>query len=461
MSLHDALDQLELPLLPDVPADRVSIQRHDPIDEATLALAAEFVDDVALNGDEAVRRRSEELGDLGPGEALVFERAELDQALHQIDPRIRGLLERTAERIRIFAQAQLGSISELTVTVPSGRAGHRCVPLASAGCYAPAGRYPLPSSLLMTTIPARVAGVETVVAASPHPQAIMKAAAAVAGADLMLAVGGAQAIGAMAHGTASVPKCDTIVGPGNRWVTAAKQYVSRRVAIDMLAGPSELLVLADETADAELIAADLIAQAEHDVDAWPALGTTSAKLVPAVRAALARQLEDLPTQEIARDALTRGAAVVVEDRAALFELADVLAVEHVQVMMRDPDEALDRLRNYGALFLGEISAEVFGDYGVGPNHTLPTGGAARHAAGLSVFNFIRLRTWLSNEDAVFATNPRTGSPGARRNPCAKNDSIRQPAAVSFADLISDVALFARVEGLEGHARAAEMRRRFT
>lgn len=447
-------DQYEPVLLPDRTADDLRYRRHDPIDADTLAIVGEIVDDVARRGDAGLRSQAERLGDLQSGDQLVLEPSDLRRALDACDPTVRGLLERTAARIREFAEAQLHSVRSMAVSVPGGLAGQRVAPLHTAGCYAPAGRYPLPSSVLMTVIPARVAGVDRVVLASPRPPAIMLAAAAVAGADLMLAVGGSQAIGAMAHGTESVPRCDVIVGPGNRWVSAAKQYVAGRVDIDMVAGPSELLVIADEDADPELIAADLIAQAEHDVDAWPALITTSQSLIPVVRRALATQLQDLPTAEVAREALMRGAAVVVQDRHAAFALADAAAAEHVQIMMRNPQEGLERMRRYGALFLGEMAAEVFGDYGIGPNHTLPTAGAARHSAGLSIFHFVRMRTWLSmgSEAAAVSSSTCAPSAGLVGVQAAKDHDV--------SAFIDDVVLFARLEGLEGHARAAAMRRRF-
>lgn len=210
-----------------------------------------------------------------------------------------ALLHRVAGRIRTFAEAQRASITDVSVKVPGGTAGHTVSPCRTAGCYAPGGRYPLPSSVLMTAVTARVAGVTQVVVASPRPVPITIGAAFVAGADYLLAVGGAQAIAALAYGVGRVPACDVIVGPGNRWVTAAKSLVAGHCAIDMLAGPSECLVLADETADARLIAADLLAQAEHDTDALPILVTTHEALVPAVEAELTKQLAVLPTRETA------------------------------------------------------------------------------------------------------------------------------------------------------------------
>lgn len=277
----------------------------------------------------------------------------------------------------------------------------------------------------MTAVTARVAGVETVWVASPKPTDHTLAAASIAGADALLAVGGAQAISAFAYG-AAVPVCDVIVGPGNRFVTAAKQLVSGRVRIDMLAGPSELLVLADHTADPVIVAADLLAQAEHDPDAVPVLVSLDADLINAVNVAISTQLRDLPTATTARAALDNGFAVLAPDLDAAIRLCDSLAPEHLEVLTEDCERVARRLTNYGGLFIGAGSAEVFGDYGVGPNHTLPTGGTGRFCGGLSVFDFLAIRTWMRLDD-----DP--------------------------AELVRDAAALGRMEGLEAHARAAEKR----
>ncbi|NDD31192.1 MAG: histidinol dehydrogenase, partial [Proteobacteria bacterium] len=282
------------------------------------------------------------------------------------------------------------------------------------------------SSVIMTAVTARAAGVETVWVASPRPAPITLAAAAVAGADGFLAVGGAHAVAALAYGAEPVPACDAVVGPGNRWVTAAKQCVAGEVVIDMLAGPSELVVLADATADPRVVAADLLAQAEHDPDALPVLVTTDARLADAVDDALRSQLETLPTADTARPAVTNGFTVVVSTVDDAITVCDRLAPEHLEVMTADAAAVARRLRWYGGLFIGAGAAEVYGDYGAGPNHVLPTGGTARLSGGLSVLTFLRARTWLDLDD---------------------------PTA-----LAADAAALARLEGLEGHARSAEARR---
>lgn len=409
-------------------ADVRAIRRHG-VDAATLAAAAPIVEDVRARGEAALREHAERLGDLKPGAPLLIDRGALASAFAALAPAQRDLLERTADRIRAFASAQRGALGPLAVSLPGGRAGHEIAPVERAGCYAPGGRFPLPSSVLMTAVTAAAAGVERVIVASPRPATATLAAAHVAGAEALLAAGGAQAIAALAYGAGPVPACDVIAGPGNRWVTAAKKLVAGQVSIDMLAGPSELVVLADETADASVVAADLLAQAEHDPDAMPVLVTPSPALADAVDAQLARQLETLPTAPTARAALKNGFAAIARDLAEAAAASNAVAPEHLEVMVADEAAVRPLLTHYGALFLGAASGEVLGDYGAGPNHVLPTGGTARFSAGLSVLHFLRVRTWLELEDGR---------------------SARQ--------IVDDAVELARMEGLEAHARAAERRR---
>lgn len=399
-----------------------------PDDVEAEEVARGILDDVRARGDAALRDFGERFDELAPGAALVLERDALLAALERVDPEVRDLLERTARRIERFARAQRDALVDFEIETDWGRCGQRWTPVDRAGCYAPGGRYPLPSSVLMTAIPARVAGVREVIVASPRPNDVALAAAAVAGADRLLALGGAQAIGALAHGTDSVPRVDAIVGPGNRFVTAAKRLVAGTVAIDMLAGPSELLVVADASADAERIAADLLAQAEHDPLARPLLIAFDAATLDAVDAQLARQLDALPTAEVARAALTNGFACLAPSLDAAAELSDALAPEHLEVVLADPSAFAGRVRHFGALFLGEDGAEVLGDYGAGPNHTLPTGGSARSSGPLGTQTFLVARTWMEGR-------PSAGLDG----------------------LAADAMALARLEGLAGHAAAAGLR----
>jgi len=411
-----------------VRAEDVPDIRRDPVDADTLSAATSILAEVRERGDAALRSFAERFGDLTDGAQMIYSAEDLQAALERITEDERAILERTAERIRVFAEAQRASLTEVEIPIPGGKAGHTVAPVDVAGCYAPGGRFPLPSSVLMTAVTARAAGCETVWVASPKPTDITLAAAAISGADALLAVGGAQAIGALAYGTELVPACDAIVGPGNKWVTAAKQLVAGRVRIDMLAGPSELVVLADGEADPEVVAADLLAQAEHDTEALPILVTTSAELADAVDVALAEQLAELSTHETASVAVGNGFTVVVEDIDAGIEMCNRLAPEHLEVLTEDAEAVAGRLEHYGGLFVGAGAAEVLGDYGAGPNHTLPTGGTARSFAGLSVMNFLRVRTWMRVDDL-----------GAAQG------------------LVQDAISLAGFEGLTAHAESAKKR----
>ena len=415
-------------LLPWRTVERLARRRADPIPQEALRVATKIVGAVRARGEEAVRQYAERLGEIEPGAELYRGPEKLERAWRDLESESRERLARVAERVRAFATAQREAIRDVAVPVPGGSAGHTLVPMARAGCYAPGGRYPLPSSVLMTVVAARAAGVPDVWVASPRPAPLTLAAAHAAGADGVLAVGGAQAIAALAFGIGPIAQRDIIVGPGNFYVTAAKQLVSDRTAIDMLAGPSELVVLADGGADPQLVAADLLAQAEHDPAAVPVLITTQPDLVERVERALGEQLVTLPTADVARRALRNGGAVAVEDLAAGIDACNRLAPEHLELALADAAAVAPQLDNFGTLFVGAESAEVLGDYGAGPNHVLPTGGTARFRAGLSVFTFLRAQTWLRIDDAVAAS-----------------------------ELARDAAWFGRAEGLEAHARAAELR----
>ena len=403
-------------------------RRGAGLDAKTLAAAARIVEAVRKRGEVALRKHAERFGDVSPGAPLYYNRADLARTLAGLSPEERTRLERVAARIRGFAVAQRGALGPVSVPVPGGIAEHRIAPMQRAGCYAPGGRYALPSSVLMTAVTARVAGVRDIWVASPKPQGLTLAAAAIAGADGVLAVGGAQAIAALAYGAGPIAPRDVIVGPGNRYVAAAKRLVAGAVALDMLAGPSELIVFADSSADPATVAADLLAQAEHDPHAVPVLLTTDATLVERVKRELVRQLGDLPTARVARAALAHGGAIVVSGVDEGIAACDAIAPEHLQLQLRDADAVAPRLAHYGALFVGAASAEVLGDYGAGPNHVLPTGGTARSSGGLSVYTFLRVRTWLRITDYA-AARP----------------------------LVEDAVWLGRAEGLEAHARAAERR----
>ena len=399
-----------------------------PLDEATLAAADAIVSGVREGGREALIEYAKKFDGHVDGQPLLLDRDALEAAKTRLDAGDLALLERVADRVRKFAQAQLDALSELEMNVPGGKAGHSIVPVQRAGCYAPAGRYALPSTVIMTVVPAVVAGCGQVILATPGTSDLMLAAAAVAGADRVLGVGGAQAVAAMAYGFDGLERCDVIVGPGNRWVTAAKKIVSGDCGIDMLAGPSELVLVADESSDPATVAADLLAQAEHDEDARAFLVTTDRDLIQKVIVELEQQLEVLPTAETARVALGNGAAVLCDSVEQVIATCNALAPEHLELHCNDSQAVANEIVNAGCLFIGHQSAEVFGDYGVGPNHTLPTAGTARFSAGLNVFTFVRVRTWL------------------------KLDAAPQ-------SLVDDTARLAELEGLIGHQRSALKRKK--
>ena len=416
------------PTLRVIEAASFQAPREDPVDPETLAQAAAIVAEVRREGTAGLIGAIERF-ERRAGDPVLLDRAELEAAFLRLEPETRALLERTRDRIARFARAQVACLSPLEVEIEGGRAGHDLSPVERAGCYAPGGNFPLPSSVLMTAVTARVAGVRSVVVATPSNDDRMLGAAWLAGADQVLWAGGAHAISALAYGVEGLDPVDIIVGPGNRWVTAAKALVVGRVGIDMLAGPSELVVAADASADPEVVAADLLGQAEHDSDAVPVLVTTSRPLALAVAKACDRQLEILPTADIARVALSNGAAVICESLDELIEVVNRCAPEHLEVQCEEPGRLLTQIRHYGGAFVGAGAAEVFGDYGAGPNHVLPTGGTARYTGGLSALTFIRVRTWMRLDDLQAA-----------------------------GELQRDTIALANLEGLIGHARSAQARR---
>lgn len=403
----------------------------EPVDSKVRETALGIVEDVKKNKQDGLLKYAWKFKELPEGEKkFLLSPAELKEAFLSLPDDQKGVLERTAARIKKFAEAQRASIKAIEVPIAGGHAGQTVEPVLRAGCYAPGGRYPLPSSVLMTACTAKTAGVAHVVVCSPCPSPVTKAAAHLAGADSMLVVGGAHAVAAMAYGVPGVEPVDIIVGPGNQYVTAAKAIVSGVCGIDMLAGPSEVLVIADGTADASVVAADLLAQAEHDVQARPILVTTEASFITSVNAALKEQLAVLPTRDVAKEAVKEGFAVLASDMKEAIAISDRLAPEHLEIQTANSQEVADSCKSFGGLFIGKMAAEVFGDYGAGPNHVLPTSCTAKYTGGLSVHTFLRLRTWLRIED-------------------------QEAAQQQFEDSIA----LARLEGLEGHARAAEKRLR--
>ncbi|HEY8368127.1 MAG TPA: histidinol dehydrogenase [Thermodesulfobacteriota bacterium] len=415
--------------------------RAGEVDPAVERTVREIVEAVRAEGDAALIRFTRELDGVDlEREGLWIEEARLEQAASRLDAATRAALEEAASRIRAFHEGQmarlgLGGAPTPPEALPEGiYVDSRTTPLARVGCYVPGGTAAYPSSVLMNLLPARVAGVEELVVAMPTPRGEVSdaalAAMRLAGVRRVLRAGGAQAVAALAYGTGSVPRVDKIVGPGNIYVATAKRLLFGEVDIDMVAGPSEILVVADDTARPDFVAADLLSQAEHDPLASAVLLTPSRRLADAVEAELARQLARLPRRDIAARSLAAfGALVVTRDLDEAVELANALAPEHCELAVADPAALAPRIRNAGALFLGHWATEALGDYCAGPSHVLPTGGTARFFSPLSVETFLK-RT------SLIACSPE----GARR---------LAPTAIRLAE----------VEGLEGHAEAVRLRQR--
>jgi histidinol dehydrogenase len=383
---------------------------------------------VRTEGDRALARYVERFEHRKPTRFFVTDYGG-EAALESLPAPLRASLTLAAERIRRFHERQREGLSSFEGEEGGVRLGTRVEPLARVGVYTPGGKARYPSSVLMSVVPAAVAGVGEIIVASPDTSPEVRAACHLAGVTALLDAGGAQAVAALAYGTESVPRVDKIVGPGNLYVTAAKRFVFGAVGIDSIAGPSEILVVADETADPAIVAADLLSQAEHDESAYPLLVTTSRELAERVVIELDAQLETLPRRAIAEAAVTgQGAVLVVRSRGRLAEVASELAPEHVAVQTREPRELAAAIRAAGAIFVGDETPEAAGDYLAGPSHVLPTGGAARYASPLGVYDFVT-RTSIIEYDA---------------------EALRAQS--------EPIATFARAEGLEAHARAVEVRR---
>jgi len=393
-------------------------------------VVARIVADVRAEGDVAVRRYTELYDGRAP-DAIEVPSTAWVAAHDSLSPGLQAALALSTERIRAFHERQPSQswIEPGAHGVP----GQLTRPLDRIGIYTPGGSAALPSSLLMTAVPARVAGVREIVVAAPPGRdgqvaPVVLAAALVAGVDRVMAIGGAQAIAALAYGTATVPQVDKIMGPGNVFVTLAKQQVFGTVAIDQLAGPTETLLVADHSANPPLVAADMIAQSEHGVDSSAILVTTSTRLAREIPAELTRQLADLPRGEIASASLAaNGVVSVVATLDEAVRVANAYAPEHLCLLVQDPWSLVPLVRNAGGIFLGENSPEALGDYTYGPSHVMPTGGTARFSSPVNVADFLKVIS-------IFGANER-----------------------AIADLGQATITLAEAEGLHGHARAIEQR----
>ncbi|MGE0043187.1 MAG: histidinol dehydrogenase [Vicinamibacterales bacterium] len=387
-------------------------------DAATEQATAEIVSAVRKRGDRALRQYARELDGLKG--AIEIPREAWAREAATVPAKVRAAIRRSARAIRAVAKRQVPKGFRVRVA-PGVSVEQRVIPLDRVGCYVPGGRYPLPSSLLMNAIPARAAGVPEVIAVSPKPDPTVLAAAIEAGIDRFFQVGGAHAVAAMAYGTATIPRVDKIVGPGNRWVSAAKSLVSADCAIDFYAGPTEILIVTNE-GPASWIAADLIAQAEHDPDARAVFITASRKLAEEVAIEVGLQMP--PDGPAMASLWKHGGIIVTKHLAEAMALANGAASEHLVV----GNETLARqVRAAGAVFVGGWTAQVAGDYAIGSNHVLPTAGAARFRGGLNAADFVRLV------------------------------SVQRVSRKGLAALAPTITTLARAEGLEGHARSIEVR----
>ncbi len=414
---------------------RAALRRGREADEELARQVGEIVAAVRRGGDRAVLECARRFDGDAAGEAAAREAGpeRLAAALEGLPAGRRDALERAAERIRRYHERQKAG-SWRYEEADGSSYGQLVRPLERAGLYVPGGKASYPSSMLMLAIPARVAGVREIVAAAPPPRGeggeMVYAAAALAGVDRIFAIGGAQAIAAMAFGTETVPKVDKIAGPGNRYVSMAKKLVFGEVGIDMIAGPSELTVICDGGADPDWTAMDLFAQAEHDEQAQSILIATDADLLERVARSIDRLLPGMERRTVIETSLReRGLLILAEDLAAAAAASDLIAPEHLQISAADPDAVLDRIRHAGAVFLGRHSAEALGDYCAGPSHVLPTGGGARFFSALGVYDF-------QKRSSIIRCSPE----GARR-------------------LAPTAAELARGEGLPAHALSAECRLR--
>jgi histidinol dehydrogenase len=378
---------------------REDIERSGGIDAEVLNVAMRIIDDVRARGDEALRDYTEQF-DKAVVDVLAVTEAEIEEAVAVVGDDFLEAIANAAVAIEDFHRRQVPQ-SWFTVEEGGIFLGQKVTPIERVGIYVPGGRACYPSSVLMNAIPAVVAGVEEIaMVVPPGPDGKINpytlAAASEAGVTEIYKVGGAQAVAALAYGTASIPRVDKITGPGNAYVTAAKKLVMGECGIDMLAGPSEVLILADETAEPAFVAIDLMAQAEHDPRAATYLVTTDADLPDEVDAALELLLEDSPRADVIRRSLTdNGVVVICPDVDVAIDAANMIAPEHLEVMMAEPLELLGSIRNAGAIFLGPWTPESVGDYVAGPNHVLPTGGTARFSSPLSVDDFMKKSSVLS------------------------------------------------------------------
>ena len=426
-------------------------------DTEEIPVINKILKDVRQNGDDAIKRYTLKFDGVRLSKMRVAD-SEIKDAYKKVDPKIVSALKYAAENIRKFARKQSAQFKDFEIeTAPGVFAGQKVIPIERVGIYVPGGKFPLASTLLMCAIPANVASVPEIIVCSPpsytgsihpalaripdgtsilgqsrrgkgwvHPAILI--ASDIAGVNEIYKVGGVQAIGAMAYGTRTIKRVDKIVGPGNKYVASAKKEVFGYVGIDFIAGPSEVIIIADETANPDYIAADLLAQSEHDRDALPILITTSAKLAERVNKAVGLQLQKLKTKDTAKVSISNnGRIIIVNNMDEAINITNKKAPEHLELQVKNPERYTARLRNYGSLFIGKYSPVVLGDYNSGLNHTLPTNTTARYTGGLGVKDFLKIQTTLR----------------------VTKDGL--PAIGTKAKTIADA------EGLDGHAKSIAVR----
>lgn len=413
------------------------MEKRPEEDLSLSATVSEIVRSVKESGDDALMDYCRRF-DRSTRESLRVSRSEIEEALSLTDKELLSHIKTAAKNIRAFAKRQRETIKDMPEEEisPGVFLGHRVIPIESCCCYVPGGGYPLFSTALMLAIPASEAGVKRIVACAPvmkgtdrvHPATL--SALSIAGVSEIYALGGAQAIAACAYGTETISPVDIIVGPGNRYVTEAKRQCYGQVGIDFVAGPSEVLILADGSANPDILAADLLAQSEHDMNARGILLSIDEKVAKETMDAVERRLEDLSTANVARPAwIENGEVIVAKSLEEACSISNRYAPEHLELAVEDPDRLIPLLTNYGSLFIGEMSAEVFGDYVSGTNHTLPTMGASRYTGGVWVGTFLKTCTF-------------------------------QRMTVEGAQRLAPIAeAMAKAEGLDGHGKAASVRMR--
>lgn len=409
---------------------RIRQQTEKTVDPQVEARVTDIIKNVRANGDEALKEYGKKFDGVTLDNLKVTD-SQIEEAFNQVNPAIIKALEKAADNIRSFHKLEIGESFEDNPSNGVIR-GTKVTPLSAVGIYVPGGTAAYPSSVLMNAIPAKIAGVENIIMVTPPQknglnQAVL-AAAKIAGVDRIYQVGGAQAIAALAYGTESIPQVDKITGPGNAYVATAKRDVYGQVDIDMIAGPSEIGILADDSASAKDVAADLLSQAEHDVNARAILITNSEKLATAVSKEVEDQLKVLPREVIARQAIENNGFIYLVDTIDLMiDLMNAVAPEHLEIQLENAYDYISKIKNAGSVFLGKYASEPLGDYLAGPNHILPTGGTARFSSPLGVWDFQKRIQYLQySAEALLADS-------------------------------ADVTVLAREEGLEAHARAIESR----